>query len=160
MSTAQHQKFSAKLHGEPLAALGCMEPVCIAYCAAKMREALGAMPDQILVECSGSIVKNAKGAVVPNSDGMKGIDAAAILGAVGGDPALELEVLNPITKEEIKQTRLLLSHGFCRVKLLESSESLHVIVTGYVTEHKALAELKYSHTGIVRVEKDDQLLCG
>ena len=66
-----------------------------------MRKTLGAMPDQIVVECSGNIVKNVKGAVVPNSDGMKGIDAAATLGVVGGDPERALEVLTTVTPADI-----------------------------------------------------------
>jgi len=158
MEKKQYQKLSAILHEELITALGCTEPVCIAYCAAKMRETLGVMPDQILVECSGNIVKNVKGATVPNSDGMKGIDAAATLGVVGGDPARQLEVLTPITPEDIATTKRLIAQSFCRVKLLSSGDNLHVIVTGYVTGHQAKVELEHTHTGIVRIEKDGAVL--
>ncbi len=158
MDTKQYQKISTLLHNELLTALGCTEPVCIAYCAAKMRETLGAMPEQILVECSGNIVKNVKGATVPNSNGMKGIDAAATLGVVGGDPAKELEVLTTIKPQDIVTAQRLLEQSFCRVKLLQSSDNLHVIVTGYAAGHQATVELEHTHTGIVRVEKDGVVL--
>lgn len=158
METSQYQKYSGLLHDELLMALGCTEPVCIAYCAAVMRQALGDMPDQIVVECSGNIVKNVKGAVVPNSEGMKGIDAAATLGVVGGDPGLALEVLTAITTEDIEKTRYLLGRSFCRVKLMETADNLHVIVTGYLAGHKATAELVHTHTGLVRVTRDGEVL--
>ena len=76
--------FTTILKGELLTALGCTEPICIAYCAAVMRHALGAEPEKIRALCSGNLIKNAKGATVPNSGGMKGISASAVLGAVGG----------------------------------------------------------------------------
>ena len=158
MDTACYRTYSAMLHSELLTALGCTEPVCIAYCAAMMRKTLGAMPDQIVVECSGNIVKNVKGAVVPNSDGMKCIDAAATLGVVGGDPERALEVLTTVTPADIEKTKQLLAQEFCRVKLLESSDKLHVLVTGYECGHKAIAELKHTHTGIVRLQRDDQVI--
>lgn len=69
---------------ELVPALGCTEPIAIAYASAKAREVLGEMPDAIELCCSGNIIKNVKGVKVPNSNGLKGIDVAAILGVVGG----------------------------------------------------------------------------
>ena len=74
-------------------ALGCTEPVAIAYAAATAVAALGKKPEGLSVSCSGNVVKNVKGVTVPNSGGMKGIEAAAILGAIGGDSRRKLEVL-------------------------------------------------------------------
>lgn len=70
------------LKNELVPALGCTEPIAIAYAAAKAREVLGCFPDHVDMRCSGNIIKNVKGVTVPNSDGMKGIDVAAILGIV------------------------------------------------------------------------------
>jgi len=81
---------------ELIPALGCTEPIAIALAAAKAREVLGGMPDSVVISCSGNIVKNVKGVTVPNSGGMKGITAAAVLGICGGDPGKGLQVLEGI----------------------------------------------------------------
>ena len=73
-------------------ALGCTEPISIAYVAAKAREILG-VSDRIITECSGNIIKNTKSVIVPGTKNLKGIEAATIIGAVGGDASKELEVL-------------------------------------------------------------------
>ena len=77
------RKFDAILNGELLTALGCTEPIAIAYGAAKARELLGALPERMTVECSGNLIKNARAVVVPMSVDLRGIEAAAVLGAGG-----------------------------------------------------------------------------
>lgn len=151
--------FTTILQKELLTALGCTEPTCIAYCAAEMRHALGREPQKMYAECSGNLIKNAKGATVPNSDGMKGIEAAAVLGAVGGDPALALEVLTVIKPEDIRRARELLAQNICTVSLMENEEDkLHVIIRGEADGHFAEAELKHTHTGISCVKRDNKVL--
>lgn len=88
------------LKNELVPALGCTEPIAIAYAAAKAREVLGEFPDHVEMRCSGNIIKNVKGVTVPNSDGQRGIDVAAILGIVGGDASRELEVLESVKPED------------------------------------------------------------
>ena len=147
--------FTTILKGELLTALGCTEPICIAYCAAVMRHALGAEPEKIRAFCSGNLIKNAKGATVPNSGGMKGISASAVLGAVGGDPSKQLELLTAITPEQIFHAKDLLDKGICEESLLENEEDkLQVIIFGKADGHTAEAELKYTHTNICRVARD------
>ena len=146
------------LNDELIMALGCTEPTCIAYCSARMRELLGRIPERILVQCSGNIIKNVEGATVPNSGGMKGIEAAAILGSVGGDPSKQLEVLTTVTEKDILRTRELLSQKICSVGLLNTTETLCVIVRGEADGHSAEAELRGSHTNITRLEKDGSIL--
>ncbi len=158
MSVEMCRKFSNILHEDLLVALGCTEPICIAYCSSKMREVLGQLPESILVECSGNIIKNVKGAVVPNSGGLKGVDAAAVLGAVGGNPAKELEVLTDITEAHIAKTKEFLTQNYCQVKLLETGENLHVRITGTAGAHKAIVELMHTHTRIVKIVRDDEVL--
>ncbi len=151
--------YNQILKDELLTALGCTEPICIAYCSAVMRMALGCEPEKIEALCSGNLVKNAKGATVPNSGGLKGIAASAILGAVGGDPEKRLELLTGVTPEQIEHTRELLKRGICEEKLLENEEDkLQVIVRGEANGHTAEAELKYTHTNICRVLRDGQAI--
>ena len=84
------QRYITLLREELIPALGCTEPIAIAYAAATAARTLGRAPQHILCQCSGNIIKNVQSVSVPNSGGLKGVAAAAALGALGGDPALEL----------------------------------------------------------------------
>ena len=86
LSENEYQNYTAILRAELIPAMGCTEPIAIAYAAAEARRLLGEMPTRITVNCSGNMIKNVKGVTVPNSGGQKGIEVAAILGMVGGDP--------------------------------------------------------------------------
>ena len=94
--------YLAILQEELIPATGCTEPIAIAYCAAKLREVLGAAPELIYAEISGNLIKNAKSVTVPNTNGMKGIEAAIAAGIVAGDPTKELEVIANATEEQRK----------------------------------------------------------
>ena len=142
------------LKEELVPALGCTEPISIAYAAAKARAVLGAFPDEILVECSGNIIKNVKGVVVPMTKNMRGIKVAAILGAVGGDPARGLEVLTSILPEHLEKTRELLESGMCKEQLLTTCHCLHIIVTVKKGNERALVEISHGHMNVVRIEKN------
>ena len=101
-NSTTYQAYVQILKEELLPAMGCTEPIAIAYCAARARAMLGALPDAIEVEASGNIIKNVKGVKVPNSNGLKGIDVAATLGVVGGCAERELEVLEDVTEADIE----------------------------------------------------------
>ena len=90
LSENDFKNYTAILREELIPAMGCTEPIAIAYAAAMIRKLLGEMPIRITVNCSGNIIKNVKGVTVPNSGGQKGIEVAAILGMVGGDPDKKL----------------------------------------------------------------------
>ena len=104
MDKKVYNTYVSILKNELVVALGCTEPIAIAYAGAKVREVLEAMPDRCEINCSGNIVKNVKGVTVPNSGGMKGIDTAATLGIVGGNVKRILAVLEDITPEQIETT--------------------------------------------------------
>ncbi len=93
MDRELYQNHLELLKEELVVALGCTEPIAIAYAAARARQVLGEMPEHCTVHCSGNIVKNVMGVTVPNSGGLRGIDVAAVLGIVGGDAERELAVL-------------------------------------------------------------------
>ena len=101
MDQKLYDSYVKILKNELVPALGCTEPIAIAYAAAKAREVLGQMPESIELCCSGNIIKNVKGVKVPNSNGLKGIDVAATLGVVGGCAERELEVLEDVTEADI-----------------------------------------------------------
>ena len=153
-----YEEYIAILKEELVPALGCTEPIAIAYAAAKAREILGKLPEEIVVSCSGNIIKNVKAVIVPTTGDLKGIETSAILGAVGGNAEKKLEVLVDVTDEDLKITRELLKKKICHVELLEGVSNLQIIVELKAGEDTALAEIAFSHTNIVRLEKNGQVI--
>lgn len=153
------QKYSQILKEELVPALGCTEPTCVAYVSAKARQVLGMEPNGITIESSGNIIKNVKGAVVPNTGNLRGIEAAAVVGVFGGDADRELEVLTDVKPEDLERAVEAAKQGFCKVKLLETPANLHVIATVTAEDgHYASVEIVHTHTNIVRIEKDGEIL--
>lgn len=145
------------LNEELLPALGCTEPIAIAYASAVARELLGLEPEKIEIACSGNLIKNAKSVVVPKSGGQVGIPAAAVLGAVGGNPALKLQVLEQVTERDVERCKeKLRDPNFCQLKLLETEEPLHLTIFMENGPHNSFVELCGSHTSIVCKKKDGQ----
>ncbi len=160
MDTATAQKYVDVLHEELVPALGCTEPIAIAYAGAVAARTLGCFPERMRAACSGNIIKNVKGVVVPNSGGQKGIEVAAILGALGGDADKKLEVLSTVTPDQAEQAKTLNRSGFCKTELLSGVTNLHIILTVEGNGHQAVVEIADGHTNIVRVEKDGVILEG
>ena len=92
----RQREYLELLRRELVPALGCTEPIAIAYGAALARRLLGSFPERMTVSCSGNIIKNVKGVVVPTTGDLRGIDTSALLGALAGDPDLEMEVLSRV----------------------------------------------------------------
>lgn len=158
MNPTIYDTYVRILKKELVVALGCTEPIAIAYAGAKVREILGRMPERCEVLCSGNIVKNVKGVTVPNSDGMKGIDAAAILGIAGGDAGRNLAVLENVAPEQISLTKKLITDGFCSCGLIEGVENLYIIITAYAGEESASVEIRNFHSNITKITKNGQVV--
>ena len=149
----------AILKEELIPALGCTEPIALAYAAAKARETLGQMPSEIEVCSSGNIVKNVKAVTVPKSGGMRGIAAAAVLGVVGGQAQLQLEVLDHVTPDQIRQTQELLDKKICRARLVTGVDKLYIQVRVTAPDgQSASVTIEGHHTNITRIEKNGQVL--
>ena len=158
MEKQQYKELVDLLYSELVPALGCTEPIAIAYAAAKARQVLGAMPEHINITCSGNIIKNVKGVLVPNSGGMKGVGAAAVLGTVGGNADLALEVLSEVTEDEIEKTKQLLAEGFFTCKLQEGVENLYIVASVKGEGHTASVTIVNRHTTIAEMTKDGQII--
>ena len=122
------------LEEELVPAMGCTEPIALAYCAAKAREVLGAMPEKVVIGASGSIIKNVKSVIVPNTNHMKGIPAAAVAGIVGGDASKELEVIAQVSPEDIAAMRTFLETTPITVEHVDNGLTFEIIVTLYKGE--------------------------
>ncbi len=158
LTTEKYNEYIAILENELVPAMGCTEPIALAYGAAKCREVLGALPDRIEALCSGNIIKNVKCVTIPHSNGLCGIEAAVILGAVGGDSDRQLEVLTAVKTEDIALTNDLLREKACKVSLLESKHALHFVLKMYSGDNSALVEIKSAHTNITKIIKNDDVL--
>lgn len=150
--------YSRILKKELVAAMGCTEPIAIAYAAAKCREVLGVMPEKCHVRCSGNIVKNVMGVTVPNSGGLKGIDVAATLGVLGGDASRDLEVLQSVTQEHIDHAKELLAKDFCTCALEQGVENLYILIRLTAAGEEAVVEIRNYHKNITRIEKNGAVL--
>lgn len=153
-----YENYVRILENELVPALGCTEPIALAYAAAKAVKTLESFPDHLTVLCSGNIIKNVKGVKVPNSGGMKGVEAAAVLGAVGGDPDQALEVLETVGPEDLEKTKRLLAEGFCDCALKEGVANLYIEARAVKGSGEAVVVIEGEHTNIVRIEKDGELL--
>ena len=106
----RYEAYLNILKSELVPAFGCTEPIAVAYAAACVRGLLGGIPERMQVEASGNIIKNVKSVIVPNTGGMKGIEAAAAAGAVSGKEDRKLEVLEELTEADQKILQDYLAH--------------------------------------------------
>ena len=146
------------LNEELVPAMGCTEPIAIAYAAAKARETLGQQPDHVLIEASENIIKNVKSVIVPNTENLKGIEASAAAGIVAGDADKVLEVISSVNDEKKKEIRAFLEEKEIQVKKSKSSLTFDLIVTVYKGESKASVQISHYHTNIVLITKDGKSL--
>lgn len=147
--------LSGLLNGELICALGCTEPIALAYAAALARLVLGCEPEKLTVGCSGNIIKNVKSVTVPNSGGMRGVEAAAVLGAVGGDATAALETLEGVTEGDLARARELLGRdGYIVVSLIERVPNLYIEVRAEALGHVAEVAISEHHTNVVRCTRD------
>lgn len=156
--TPHYDSYVKILQEELIPAMGCTEPIAIALAAAKARQALGAEPEACRAEVSGNIVKNVKAVTVPNTGGLKGIEASVAAGIVGGRPELELEVLSQVTPEEIAAMRTFLDRCPIKVALGGEGRIFYINVTVIGGGHSACCEIMDFHTNITRVMRDETVL--
>ena len=158
MDKKQYDNYVKILRSELIPAMGCTEPIAIAYAAAKARQVLGAMPERMVARCSGNIIKNVKGVNVPNAGGQKGVQVAAILGALAGDPDLELQVISQVSEEAVDEVRKLNKQRICTCELEEGVENLFIRIEAYAGDDNAVVVIKTKHNHISLIEKNGEVL--
>ena len=154
----RYQTFIDILKEELVPAMGCTEPISLAYAASKARSVLGCLPDKIVVYASGSIIKNVKSVVVPNTNGLKGISAAVAAGAYAGDETKELEAIAFVTEEQKAGIPEYLEKTPIDVHYLKSDHVFHLMVDVYSEEHVVRVEIVDTHRNIVLIQKDDEVI--
>ena len=139
-------------------AMGCTEPIAIAYAAALCARTLGNPPEAVEARVSGNILKNAKAVTVPNTGGRKGIDTACAAGIVSGHPERELQVLAGLQEGGGPELDALLSRGIIRVSLRPKARLFDIEIEMRGGGHRALARIADRHTNVVRLQRDDEML--
>ena len=153
-----YETYCSILEQELVPAMGCTEPIALAYAAAKGRELLGRLPDQVLVRVSGSIIKNTKSVVVPNTGQMRGIPVAVAAGAVGGRADMELEVLSCITRNQLEEIRIFLDKVPIKVEPLDEGHVFDIFLTMVAGNDTTQVRITDYHTNIVWLSKNGQTL--
>lgn len=155
---AKYAAYVQTLKEELVPAMGCTEPIALAYGAARARVVLGEMPDRVVVGASGSIIKNVKSVIVPNTDHLKGIPAAAAAGIVAGDADKELEVIASVSSEQTAQMKEFMEQVPITVEHIDNGITFDIVITLYKGVSYARVRIANYHTNIVLVEKNGEIL--
>ena len=146
------------LEEELVPAMGCTEPIAVAYASAVAARALGARPDKVEIRVSGNIIKNVKSVVVPNTGGQRGLGTAAAAGIVCGDPDLELEVISKITEAQHALIADYLKEAEFTISESNSGYIFDIDILLHAGEHSARCRIAGFHTNIIRIEHDGEIL--
>lgn len=157
-SDPRYGNYLKILQEELVPATGCTEPIAIAYGAAKARELLGVLPESALVEASGNIIKNVKSVVVPNTNSLKGIEAAAAAGIVAGQSDKILEVISEVTPAQRAEIRAYLADHPIVVKPAEGDKVFDILITLRAGNNHVKLRISDYHTHIVYIEKNGEVL--
>lgn len=158
LTDLKYAQYLKILNEELIPAMGCTEPIAMAYAAAKAREVLGALPDKIDIVISGNIIKNVKSVIVPNTGGLKGITAAIAAGAVAGNADRQLEVLADVKEDEIPKIAQFMESCAMAVMKSESDKLLDIDLHMYRGRDNVRLRITDFHTNIVLIEKNGQVL--
>ncbi|MBQ2201190.1 MAG: serine dehydratase subunit alpha family protein, partial [Clostridia bacterium] len=154
----RYRNYISILEEELRPAMGCTEPIAIAYAAAMARKTLGVMPERLLIEASGNIIKNVKSVVVPHTGGPRGIPAAAAAGVVAGDADAELEVLAHVTPEDIRAMSEYLRNAPIEVKHADTGRIFDIRISAFSGGDCAVVRIADYHTNLVLVSRNDDVL--
>ena len=152
----KYQDYINVLKEELIPAMGCTEPIAIAYAGAIAREHLGCLPERVEIEVSGNIIKNVKSVIVPNTGGLRGIEVAAAAGIVAGDAAKELKVISEVSTEAVAVIHKFLASTPITVNFSDSKKIFDIMITVYGNGHSAYVRICEFHTNIVEIREDDK----
>lgn len=154
----KYTQYLAILKEELIPAMGCTEPIAIAYAACKAAQLLKQLPDTVVIQASGSIIKNVKSVIVPNTHHLKGMSAAAASGIIAGDPERKLEVISDVCEDKKCEIEQFLKTAVFKEELLDEGHVFDLIVTLYANTHSASVRIMDTHTNIVMMCLDSQVI--
>ena len=156
---ALYQQYIAILEEELRPAMGCTEPIALAYAAAKARAVLGAIPQRIQARVSGNIIKNVKSVVVPNTGGLRGIAAAICAGIIAGDAQKELQVISTVSDEQRTALKEYLAAAQIDITPSQSELIFDIDLTFY-SENGDMSRVRIinHHTNVVLIQRNDDVM--
>lgn len=154
----RYRTYLQILKEELMPAMGCTEPIALAYGAAKAREVLGAMPDRVEVWASYNIIKNVKSVIVPNTDGMKGIEAAVSAGIVAGDAKRILEVISQVTYSQKIAIKEFFQTVPISVRAIDGTLTFDIVLVLHSGQDHVKLRIAQYHTNIILIEKNGQVI--
>lgn len=154
LSCEQARTYTDILIEELIPAMGCTEPIAIAYAASIISHALGSYPTSLKVGLSGNIIKNVKSVVVPATGGMQGIDSAICAGIISSCPQRRLEVLGGLVKDDVEKIKSYKEKTPIEIYELETENVFEILISGTLNQSYAQARLAKRHTNVVSVIKD------
>ncbi len=155
---ALYQQFIAILEEELRPAMGCTEPIALAYAGAKAREVLGCLPTRIDVLASGNIIKNVKSVVVPNTGGLRGIAAAVCAGVVAGDAAKQLEVISTVSPQQQAELKQYMAQAEVNIDAAPSNLVFDIDLTLFAGDDRARVRIVNHHTNIVHISRNGEAM--
>lgn len=153
-----YEAYCAILRKELIPAMGCTEPIAIAYASAIARAALQAVPERVRVDVSGNVIKNVKSVFIPHTGSLKGIEAAVAAGIVAGDPYCELEVISHVTEKEITEISAYRDATPIEVVRADGNCVFSIRVTVFAGKDRASVLLTNKHTHVESVVRNDKVL--
>ena len=153
-----YQTYVQILKEELVPAMGCTEPIALAYCGSKCRKILDDDIQSVDIYVSGNIVKNVKSVIVPNTGGLKGIEAAAVAGIVAGDSDKVLEVISHVTQKQKDDMRAFMDTTEIHIHPVDGRSALDIAIELHGLSHRAKVRIAGYHTNIILIEKDDEVL--
>ncbi len=160
LSREEYKNMINILKEELIPALGCTEPISLAYAASLAKDTLGGMPDKIVLEASGNIIKNVKSVTVPNTGGMRGLQAAVAAGIVAGDSTKKLEVISAVSKEQQENIQSYINNMQLDIKVADSDLVFDIMISLYKGAESARVRITDNHTNVVLIEKNGEKIFG
>ncbi len=154
----KYQNYVRILNEELVPAMGCTEPIAIAYCAALMKQTLDNLPNKVIINVSGNIIKNVKSVTVPNTLGLCGIDVACAIGIIAGNPSKKLEVIAEVSKEEASLIPNFLKNTEISINHADTEHTLYIEIIGYDNDNYSKVIIEDAHTNVVLIEKNNQII--
>ena len=158
MNRELYNTYVHLLEEELIPAMGCTEPIAIAYAASIARAALGMLPEHVEIHVSGNIIKNVKSVIVPHTGGLHGIEAAVAAGLVAGDQQRELEVIADVTEEQIKQIKAYLEQTEITVAQAETERVFEIDLRAEKDGRRVQVKIVDGHTNVVLVRRNEEIL--
>ncbi len=156
MDKALYQTYLKILNDELVPAMGCTEPIAIAYAAALAKQTLDEPVKSVKVEASSNIIKNVKGVVVPNTGGLRGIASAVAVGVVGGDASLKLQVISQVDESCHKDVKRFLDSVPCDIQYSQKPYVLDIQIELVGENHRAFVEIAGHHTNVIEISRDNK----